>query len=209
VNQEEFAGMDPDGIVSMMLTDHTSIDSVFEGLSNKVGRTKFGCSKSLLLLSEKDPALLLPKVDRILKLLDGENQILKWNAIAILGNLARGNGGILIRTVLPRLYGFLFCGELIAANNAIAALGKIGWAYPQERRQIVSKLLEIESADFDTGECRNIAIGKALEALKVLLEPSSVPAEVIEFAHRQAENKRRATARKAESFLRRVTADTH
>ncbi len=181
------------------------LSAVFLGISSKLPRVKFGCSKILLLLSEKHPDLLRGKMDRIAEPINGENQILKWNAIAILGNLAAADPALQIENLLRRLYGFISCGELITANTAITALGKIGRAYPEQRRRITSQLLKTEHAAFDTDECRNIAIGKAVLALEMFTDPLNPGKPVLEFVRRQTDNRRSATANKAKAFMRKCT----
>ncbi len=46
-----------------------SVEAALSGLSNSEPRIKFGCSKSLILLSEKNPELLYEKIDAVLELL--------------------------------------------------------------------------------------------------------------------------------------------
>jgi hypothetical protein len=175
--------------------------SVFEGLSSKLPRVKFGCSKTLLLLSEKHPELLRSNIETIAELLDGNNRILKWNGIAILRNLAAVDTEGRIRRRLKKLYGFLAGGELITANNAIAALGKIARAFPAERKRIIAQLLGIEGQTFETDECRNIAIGKAILALGMLCDPMNPGKPVLDFIGRQTGNSRKATSNKAKAFI--------
>jgi hypothetical protein len=191
-------------VVTLILADPSLIDTAFRELASKFARIKFGCAKALRMLSEKRPDLLLPKSDKIFELLGSENQILKWNAIAILGNLAILDPGNLRKILLPKLYVLLSGGELIAANHAIAALANIGRAFPKEQKKITASLLAIEDAVFKTDECRNIAIGKTLLALATFLDSGHAPKEVIEFARRQTVNHRHATAKKAESLLRKL-----
>ena len=181
--------------------DKIPIASVFEGLSSSLSRVKFGCSKTLLLLSERHPELLRGSIDTIVELLDSKNQILKWNAIAILGNLAAVDAEGRIRSLLKKMYGFLAGGELITANNAIAALGKIARAFPEERKRIVAQLLGIERQSFDTDECRNIAIGKAILALGMCCDPADPGKPVLDFIGRQTGNSRKATANKVKAFI--------
>jgi hypothetical protein len=175
--------------------------SVFEGLSSKLPRVRFGCSKTLLLLSEKHPEILRGHIETIVELLDGNNRILKWNGIALLGNLAGVDTEGRIRSQLQKLYGFLAGGELIAANNAIAALGKIARAFPEERKRIVAQLFGIERQSFETDECRNIAIGKAILALGMFCDPVKPGKPVLDFICRQMGNSRKATANKAKEFI--------
>lgn len=194
--------INPDKMVARIRKESSSLDAVFQELSNRAARVKFGCSKVLVLLSAKDPELLYPKTDKIFDLLGSENRILKWNAIMMLGNLAAVDRDDRVRSVLPDLCLFLTGGELITANHAIAALGKIGRAFPEEQGRITARLLEIENANFETGECRNIAIGKAILALAMFLKPGHAGSEIIDFIRRQTDNTRKATANKARAFLK-------
>lgn len=195
--------VDAESMVSLILTDLNLIDRVLQELSNKVPRVKFACSKSLLLLSERCPDLLYTRIEKVFELLESGNQILKWNAIAMLGNLAAVDRNRRIRRVLRKFYQFLSGGELITANNTISALAKIGCAFPEEQGRITSRLFGIEHAVFDTDECRNIAIGKSILAMEMFVNPVKVRKEVLEFVRRQTENKRKATANKAKAFMRK------
>jgi hypothetical protein len=174
---------------------------VLEGLSGKLPRVKFGCSKALLLLSEKHPEILRGSIDAIAALLDSENQILKWNATAIMGNLAANDTEGRVRSRLKKICGFLDGGELITANTAMAALGKMALAFPEERNRIVRRLIGVERGVFETAECRNIAIGKAILALEAFCSPENPGKPVIDFVSRQTCNSRTATAKKAKAFI--------
>jgi hypothetical protein len=199
------AKVDAGRIADLMRRNPDLITSVFRELDNKSAGVKFGCSKSLVLMSETNPDLLRPEIETVLKLLGSGNQILKWNAIAMLGNLAAAGHLHPIGPALRKLYQFLTGGELIAANHAISSLGKIGRAFPKQQEKITSQLLAMEHALFETDECRNIAIGKCIQAMNIFLNPERVPQKVLEFAHRQTGNGRRATAEKAKTFLRKFS----
>ena len=195
--------IDADKMAALIAADQSLIDRVFQELSNKSPRVKFGCSKALLLLSERRPELLYPKIDEIFKLLGRDNQIIKWSAIAILGNLAAVDRDHRIKGVLRTICGFLCAGELITANHAITALGKIARAFPEERAGVTARLLGIEQAVFNTDECRNIAIGKSILAMEMYVDPAHIRKDVLQFARSQTSNTRRATATKAKAFLRK------
>jgi hypothetical protein len=197
------AKLDAGKLANLMRKNPELIPSVFQELSNKSAGVKFSCSKSLVLLSETDPDLLCPGIEKVFDLLGCENRILKWNAIAMLGNLAAAGRIDPIGPALRKLYQFLTCGELIAANHAVSALGKIGQAFPTEQTKITSRLLAIEHAPFETDECRNIVIGKCIQAMGVFLSPDDIPKNALEFVRRQTGNRRRATAEKAKAFLRK------
>jgi len=196
---------DAEKVAAAILADGQLLASVFRGTTSKLPRVKFGCSKALMLLSAKQPELLYPEIDNVVGLLDSDNQILKWNAIAILGNLAAADHERRVPGVTRMLLSYLSCGELITVNNAIAALGKIGRAHPGEQAEIASRLIAVEKCSFNTAECRNIAVGKALLALDMFLEHGGASMEAIEFARRQTGNRRAATAKKAKALLRKLS----
>jgi hypothetical protein len=197
--------IDPASILAGVQSDRKMLNAVFLGLSSSLPRVKFGCSKLLVLLSEADPEILYDKIDAVIELLKSENQILKWNAISILGNMARIDRDDRIKGLLPYLYKLLSSGELVTTNHAIAALGKIARNFPDKQKTAVSKLLAIEHGQFETGECKNIAIGKVVLALQMFIDPTHAGKAVLSFVERQTKNRRPATASKARSFLRKIT----
>jgi hypothetical protein len=178
---------------------------VFQGIAGGPAPVRFRCVKSLRLISEAHPILLEPWIEEIVDLLGSDNRILKWNAIAVLGNIAAADRQLLTESLMQAFYRMLSSGELITANHAIAALGKIGHAYPERREEITSQLLKVEQCSFQMEECRNIAIGKVILALEAIGNPAGTDGCFLEFARRQCNNRRSATARKAQSFLRRLT----
>jgi hypothetical protein len=192
-------------VVADVLANRRRLEAVLQGISDSRPRIKFGCSKSLLILSEKNPGLLYSKINRIIKLLENENQILKWTAIAALGNLASIDQTSRTRDLLPKLFEFLACGELITANHAIATLGKIGRVFRSEQEVIADRLVGVENCSFDTDECKNIALGKVILALGMFVSPVNASRTVVEFVRRQIDNKRPATAKKARAFMKRLS----
>src|ERR1019366_2248843 len=65
------------------------IAEVLAGIGAKRAGVKSGASKALRILSERVPEALYPHFDFFAAMLDHENQILKWNAMLTLANLAR------------------------------------------------------------------------------------------------------------------------
>ena len=95
-------------------------------------------------------------------------------------------------------------GKLITANNATMALAAVAIAKPQYQKQITEELLKVEHYEYDTDECRNIAIGKVIEAIGSYSTQLQDKKAVIEFARRQTKNTRNATRKKAERFLKKA-----
>jgi hypothetical protein len=198
------AKTDAEAVAAGVIEDEKLLEHVFQGISNSRAHVKFGCSKSLLLLSEKHPELLYPQTERVAELFKDDNRIMKWTAITVIGNLAAVDRENRVRRLLPKLYGFLSFGELITANHAIAALGKIGCAFPEKQRAIASRLIEVETCPFDTDECRNIALGKVILALQSFITATNASSDIFEFVRRQTNNGRAATAKKAQTLMKRL-----
>lgn len=172
-------------------------------LQSNSAEVKYCCARNLIAIAKEDPARLYPHIDTFVKLLDGNNNVLKWTAIIIIGNLARVDKEKKVDRLISRLVGFLNAGKLITANNATMALAGIAITKPQYQKQITEELLKVEHYDYDTDECRNIAIGKVIEAIGSYSSQLKDKKAVIEFAQRQTNNTRNATRKKAERFLKK------
>jgi hypothetical protein len=166
-------------------------------------KVKYACSKNLLALAREKPAELYPRLDFFTKLLDNENNILKWTAMNIIGAVARVDKAKAIDKLLGKLVGFLNTGKMITANNAIAALTDIALARPELQKKITDELLKVEHYRYDTVECRNITIGKAIQAISRYFAGLEDKKAALEFVKRQVNNTRNATRKKAEQFLKK------
>jgi hypothetical protein len=173
------------------------------GLSSADPSVKYGCSREVLALAREDPAALYPERDAFVALLDSDNRILRWTAIGVVGALAKVDRSADIGAWVDRLIGFLNTDNMITANNAIAALADIALARPEYRPKITAELIRVEGYDYDTPECRNIAIGKAIMGMGVYFSGLDDKKTALDFVRRQAGNSRHATKKKAEQFLKK------
>ena len=170
-------------------------------LSSKDPKIKYGCAKNLLAVAKENPAEIYPELDFFVRLLDSENNIIKWTAIDIIGNLARVDEAKKIDALLGKLFGLLNTGKMITANHAIMALSDIALAKPEYRQKITGELLKVERYNYDTDECRNIAMGTVIQAIGSYYNELEDREAAIEFVRRQTQNSRNATRKKAEKFL--------
>jgi hypothetical protein len=176
-------------------------------LQSDRAEVKYCCAKNLIAIAKENPGRLYPHIDTFVKLLDGDNNVLKWTAIQVIGNLARVDKEKNVDRLISKLVGFLNAGKLITANNATMALSGIAIAKPQYQKQITKELLKVEHYDYDTDECRNIAIGKVIEAIGSYSGQLKDRKAVIEFARRQTRNTRNATKKKAEQLVKKLSKD--
>jgi hypothetical protein len=134
---------------------------------------------------------------------------LKWTAIDIIGCLTSAGKNNRVDRVLKSLSGFLRGGKLITANHAIGALARIALAKPGYRDRITVELLTVEHSSYETEECRNIALGKVIEALGLYCMAAGENKRVMNFVSRQTTNGRPATRKKAEKFLSKLGRPTN
>jgi hypothetical protein len=92
---------------------------------------------------------------------------------------------------------------MITAANTIRAAGKIARAKPRFADKIVRALLQVEAANYQTPECRNVALGHVLLSLDLFFEHIRDPQPVVAFVERQLRNRRNAVRRRAAAFLKK------
>lgn len=170
-------------------------------LSSKDPKIKYGCAKNLLAVAKEKPAEIYPNLDFFVELLDSENNIIKWTAIDIVGRLARVDEAKKIDALMGRLFELLNTGKMITANHAIMALADIALARPEHQERITDELLKVERYNYDTDECRNIAMGAVIQAIDSYFTELEDRKAAIGFTRRQTQNSRNATKKKAEKFL--------
>jgi len=182
--------------------NHELIGEVMAGVGSTRGAVKLGSSKALRLLSERMPELLYPHFDFFAVLLEQDNQILKWNAILTLANLARVDKQARIERILDHYLEPIHGPNLITAANTIRGAAVIGSAVPALLPRIIPAIMEVENAVYATPECRNVALGHAVEALSKLVPKTTDVRPIRLFVARQLGNPRPATSAKARRFLK-------
>lgn len=155
-------------------------------------------------IARESPEEIYSNFDFFEKLLDNENQILKWTAIDIIGYLAKIDEKSKIDKIMDKLYGFLSSGKLITANHAIFSLSLIAISKPEYREKITEEFLKVERNNYETIECRNIAIGKVILALDSYICDIRDKKPIVKFLKNQTNNTRNATKKKAEKLLKKI-----
>jgi hypothetical protein len=183
------------------------LPDVLAGLRADTARIKYRCLKVLLILSEKQPAILYPDFDFFANLMDCDNNILKWGAIIIIGNLAVVDSGNKIDALLDRYLQPIPGPVMITAANTIGGAGRIGLAKPYLVEKIVPALLQTEKAKYQTPECRNVALGHVLKSLDLVFDHIRNPQPVLALATRQLRNSRNAVQVKARAFLKKHSSN--
>jgi hypothetical protein len=175
---------------------------VAEGLKADKPRSKYGCAKALRIISELRPDVLYPHFDFFVDLLDHENKILQWAAAFVLSHLARADDGDKFRAIFARYFASIPGPVMITAANVIQGGARIAQAKPYLADLIAGEILKVATARYRTPECRNVAIGHAICSLGAILPLLTDPALAVRFVRRQTRNRRPATRKKAEQFLK-------
>jgi hypothetical protein len=179
------------------------LQEAFDGLGADAARIKYGCLKLLRIISERKPDILYPVTGRLFRLLDSENNIFKWGAIIIVGNLAAVDSERKIDRILDRYLQPISGHVMITAANVIGGAAKIARAKPHLADRIARSVLQVEAANYQTEECRNVASGHAIESFELFFDHLKKPQPVIEFVKRQLNNRRNAVKKKAARFLKK------
>jgi hypothetical protein len=148
---------------------------------------------------QEAPDLLYPHFDSLARILRHSNSILRWNAMIALGNLAGMDSGGKIDRILTDYLSPIAVPHLIDAATAIHGAAAIARSKPRLAPAIAKAILQVEEGIYATRECRNVAIGHAIEALHGMSDQDGV----VEFVTSQLRNPGQATRRKAERFVRK------
>ncbi len=179
---------------------------LLEKLSSKDPKIKYGYLKVLLQTAEERPAQLLPQMETWGNMLHSSNKIFKWTAIEIIGYLAACDEGQASSDYFDELVHILHNGELIEVGHAIAALARIGRHHPGLTSEVISKLLKVPEKPFKSETCRDIAIGKVLDALTAVNPDMLSEPDVNKFIAKQAKSSKKSLATRAKRLAKRIPA---
>jgi len=192
-------------IAQQVIEDKKLITQLYDGVTGTDKRVKNAAAKTMQILSARKPKLLYPRFAFFVQLIHGDDTILKWIALDVIGNVSSVDTKNQInKKILQMLYDLLSDESMITAAHAIAALGAMALHKPRHRKEITANLLRIEKIKRNP-ECRNILIGHTMLALTEFIDQLPHKKSVIAFAQRALKNSRPATRKKAEKFLRQLS----
>jgi len=188
---------------SARMLSRSQVPAAVRTMAAPSGTARFAAGKALAVTAEKDPRRVYPHFEAIAALLASDSKIVRWNAMQILALLAPVDQDQKLDGVLDTCLAFIRGSNLVSAANAIRGAGRIARSRPELLDRIVPAILAVEDATYETPECRKVAIGHALDALRELWPSVRQRPEVAEFIRRQRATTRPAVARRAE----RMAAD--
>lgn len=196
-----------EAVAPCVLEKPALLPEIFAGLDERPARVKFGCAKVLFLVSERDPSVLLPFWDQLAARLASENKILMWSAMLTLGHLAKAAPLQKTEALLPRLFRRLHEPVMITAANAMRSAIGMALAHPSLASAVARGIMDVDTVQYPTEACRNIALGHALKALAQLLPLLDSKTAVTRFTRNQLAVTHGATRKRAEALLKMLGAN--
>ncbi|MBN1123630.1 MAG: hypothetical protein JXA82_01385, partial [Sedimentisphaerales bacterium] len=168
-------GFDAARIARYAIENPPCIDPLIKGIRAPKGSVRFAYEKVLRLISEQRPDLVYPYWNVFRELSVCDNSILKWGAILILSHLAVVDEDKRLDAVLEEYYAPIQGPMMITAGNIIRGSVTIAAAKPYLIRRITREILRVEEGQYESHgepspECRNVAIGHAIDALDQLFD---------------------------------------
>jgi len=208
LKQLETKGADIDGIAEKLLKDKKQIRELVEALEVEKSPKKYAYEKTLRRLSEKKPEYIYPYFEVFTEMLDNENSFLKWGAIMTLANLTTVDTDKKFEKIFRKYYKPVRGPVMITAGNIIGSSAIIVRAKPELREAITNEILKVEKAEFfnkglPSPECRNIAIGQAIDMFDQIYDFIGPKSKVRNFVKRQISNTRNQVAKRAERFMKK------
>lgn len=208
IEQLGHKGVDIAGLVDRVIDKPKEIVELIEALKVEKRAVKFSYEKVLRLVSERRPDLIYPYFDVFAGLLDSDNSFLKWGAIMTVANLVIVDTDNKFEAVFQKYYAPIPGPVMVTAANIIGSSAKIALAKPELTERITREIHKVEKAKYinkgaPSPECRNVAIGHAIDAFDAFFEQIEDKAKVVAFVKKQLKNTRKPVAKKAERFLRK------
>jgi hypothetical protein len=194
---------DKEKLADKVIRNPDLLPEVIYGLESDAAAIKYGSAKILRMVSDREPALLYPWMDLFSKMLDSDNNIMRWEAIHVIASLTRVDDENKFEKIFDLYFASVPGPSLIAAANVIGGASTIALAKPGLTRQITAEILKVDKARYRTADCRRIALGKAIDSFDRFFDQIEDKDPVVALVRRQLRNPRNATRKRAERFLKK------
>ncbi len=195
-------------VAEQIIKEPGCIPELAEGLKAPRGTARYAYDKVLRFVSEQKPELIYAHFDVFVEMLDHDNSFLKWGAILTLANLAAVDTEGGFEKIFAKYYAPITGSVMVTAANIIGGSARIAKARPELTQRITREILKVEKAAYErhglpSPECRNIAIGQAIDSFDQFFDQIDDKDAVVKFVKRQLKNTRKPVVKKAEKFLRK------
>jgi hypothetical protein len=199
---------DVPAIVERIIQRPEHLATLVEALQSEKGTARYAYEKVLRLVSERRPELVYPWFDVFVAMLDDENSFLKWGAIMTVAHLTAVDSERKFEAIFEKYYAPITGPAMIAAANIIGSSPEIALAKPHLTERIVQEILKVRKARYErkdspSPECRNVAMGHAIDAFDQFFDQIEDKVSVVKFVRSQLKSTRKPVVKKAEGFLRK------
>jgi len=201
-------GAEIDAIAAQIVKNRRQIPGLVEALQIEKSSPQYAYEKALRRVSEIRPELLYPHFDVFVRMLDNDNSFLKWGAIMTVANMTAVDTKNRFEEIFRDFFAPIKGPVMVTAANVIGSSGKIVRAKPALADAVTKEILQVEKAGYlnkgkPSPECRNVAIGHAIDAFDQFYDRISTKSKVLNFVKRQLTNTRKQVAVKAERFIKK------
>ena len=201
-------GVDAAELAERVIKEPEYIAGLIEVLKAPKGTARYRSDKVLRVVSESRPDLLYPFFDVYANLLDIDNSFIKWGAILTLANLVGVDTEKKFDDIFVKYYRPITGNVMVTAANIIGSSARIVSARPELASRITDEILKVEKAKYElhdvlSPECRNVALGQAVDTFDEIFDLLGDKDTVVKFVKRQLKNTRNAVVKKAEKFIKR------
>lgn len=198
---------DPKVYAELGYRDASVIPLFIEVMEKEKTAVKYQAEKAVRKISEERPAMLLPYVDRLIGLLDSDNNFIRWGMLLTLPGLLEAGGKDIWMKMRTRYLLSFRSRQVAEFGNAVSSTGKILRACPEEEETIIPLLLKIDRHTFfhhgvPSPECLNVAKGHILECFLEQFPDTAYRTEMASFAKQNLENDRKQVCIRARRLMK-------
>ncbi len=203
--QTLYERLDPklDQIADMAIIDTNIIQLLLNGLSEDNARIKYGCSNTLIIISNKQPNVLYPYFNLFEQYLKHENKFVQRAAIIVFANLTKVDHENKFDKIFSKYYSEITGPGVTTASYIIRGSAVIAKAKPYLTKRITKELLKITTAEYQTSECKNVALGFMISSFDKFFEQVENKKEIIDLISKQTNNPRNPTKNHAIKFIKK------
>ena len=188
--------------------DPQFLDALFEIVRSEHSAVRYSCTKTLRMLSERQPDKIYPYFDDVANWLRDSNSFVKWDGILTLANLASVDAQRRFASVYEEYFGLIRDSKMVTAANAAGNAWKIVQAVPEWESDITRRLLEVPQIVYlhhgePSAECNRVMCGHVLDCFDHYFDLSKNQQAMICFARSQLNSSRKSVAKKAARFLKK------
>ena len=188
--------------------DFTLVPILLEGITSTKATVRYTCARVLVDLSGIYPENLYNYINQFIELLKSDYRIIKWNAMAIIANLASVDKNKVLDDNFDKYFGLLHDGYMVTVANLATYSSKIGLAKPYLANAIAHELLKVENITLTpnlTEECKRVIAEQTINSFDLMfsLFDEKTKAEVLSFVNNHLESPRDSLKRRAKTFALR------